>query len=163
MELNPFIHNISLFFGRVHLLDSLPKIKDPMIMKTKSINLKKLNMKNVVNFTRKCWISFVFMLCITSVGFAQSISMSTANCVPTANEIQFDLFVTNTGAVSLQFNNFIIRLTHSAAILAGGTNTIVFSYVSGSDFPLSWPPSSSPAFIYNPGTRLFRVSTSNSI
>ena len=132
-------------------------------MKTKSINLKKQNMNNVVNFTRKCWISFVFMLCITSLGFGQTISMSTGNCVATANEIQFDLFVTNTGAVSLQFKSAVIRLTHSAAILAGGTNTIVFSYVSGSDFPLSWPPSSSPAFIYTPATRLFRVSTGNSI
>ena len=120
-------------------------------------------MKNVVNFTRKCWISFVFMLCITSAGFAQSISMSTANCVAMANEIQFDVFVTNTSAVSLQLNSTAIRLTHSAAILAGGTNTIVFSYVGNSDFSLLWPPSNNPAFIYTPATRLFRVSTSTAV
>ena len=116
--------------------------------------------KLLKNFKMKTLVSLFFALCITSLGYGQTINMSVNNCIATANEIQFDVTVTNNGPAALQFNNTVIRLNHSAAILAGGTNTLVFSYVGNSDFPLVWPPNSNPTFTYNAGTRLFGVATS---
>ncbi len=120
-------------------------------------------MKHFSIITRKTWLILALLLCISYSGFAQTVTISTANCTATANEFQFDVMLTNNGPSALQFNSAVIRFTHSAAILAGGTNTIVFSYVNGSDFPLSWPPNSSPVFSYTPATRLSGVSTGNTI
>jgi hypothetical protein len=117
----------------------------------------------ILNFTRTFVVPLLLMFGLTTIGYGQSVTMFTSNCTATANEFQFDVSVTNNGPGTLQFNNTVIRLTHSAAILALGTNTIVFSYVGGSDFPLSWPPNSFPAFTYNSGSRLFGVSTSTGV
>ena len=115
------------------------------------------------NFNRKLLVALILMLGVISSGFAQTITISTSNCSATANEFQFDVTVTNTGTSDIHFNSTVVRLTHSAAILAGGTNTIVFSYVGNSDFPNVWPPNSAPTFNYNPVSHLFGVSTSTGV
>ncbi len=121
-------------------------------------------MKKVIqNYLGKLGLSILLILGMFTAGNAQSVTMSTGNCSSTADEFQFDVFVTNDGPTAIQFNATVIRLTHSAAILAAGTNTIVFSYVSGSVFPNSFPPNSFPAFTYNSTTRLFGVSTGTTV
>lgn len=120
-------------------------------------------MKQLLLNKRRFLMTMVLVLGVISAGLAQTITMSTTNCTATANEIQFDAIVTNNGPGDIRFNSTVVRLTHSAAILAGGTNTLVFSYVGNSDFPNVWPPLSSPAFTYTPATRLFGVSTSTGV
>jgi len=115
------------------------------------------------NFKRKFWLPLLMIFGVISSGSAQTITISTGNCTSLNNEIQFTVFVTNNGPTDIHFNSTVVRLTHSAAILAGGTNTIVFSYLGNSDFPNVWPPLSSPTFTYTPATRLFGVSTSTGV
>ena len=68
-----------------------------------------------------------------------TISMSTANCTISSNEVQMDILVTNTGKVDLRWNSCVIRMNIPAAILPPGTQTYEFNYLGGSDFPLSFP------------------------
>ena len=120
----------------------------------------------LLNFNCKFFLPLVLMFGLSSISYGQNtITISTANCTATADEFRFDVLVTNNGPQAIQFNGTAIRLTHSAAILAGGTNTIVFSFVNDglSDFPLVWPPSSAPTFTYTAATRLFGVSTSTGV
>ena len=98
---------------------------------------------------------------------AQTINMDVVNCAQTApNEIQFDVTVTNTSAVNvLHWNSVVIRLKYASGFLASTADAVVWGYVGGSDFPLSFPPSANPTFTSNPAslTTNMQVQTGNGI
>ena len=130
----------------------------------KTIINKSINMGSKKNaFTIKWLLLAVLFLTVCANGIAQSVSMSVTNCAITApNEFQFDVMVTNISTTSIQYNATVIRFTHSAAILPSGTNTETWGYVGSSDFPLSYPTTGGPTFIYNSGTKQFSLSTGTS-
>ena len=109
----------------------------------------------------------VFLTALGTSSGQQTYTMSTANCTTTSNSFEFDVMVTNTNATDdLRMNGTVIRGTLSAGIISGtGTNTIAFSYVNDgqSIIPNSFPPNSVIAFTYNSTSRLFQVSTLNTV
>src|SRR5689334_13549833 len=99
-------------------------------------------------------LCIICLLIIQQKSNAQGhLKMQIANCVATSNEIQFDYLLLNDGTVPLKFNSASMRITHNAAIVPAGTNTIVFTYVGGSDFPAAYATGSSYSLNYTPGTR----------
>ena len=117
-------------------------------------------------FTRGVFVTLIVFL--TSFGTSSgqaTYTLSTANCTTTANSFEFDVMATNTGAGDLRMNGTVIRGTLSPAIIAAGTNTIAFSFVNDgqSIIPNSFPPNSVITFTYNATSRLFQVSTLNTV
>src|SRR5205814_9774163 len=84
---------------------------------------------------RKAGMTFLIIafFALRSNAQIQTMSMSAVNCIASANELQFDVTCTNTGPYVVQFNSAVIRMTHSPAILASGTNALVFVYLGNSD------------------------------
>ncbi len=110
----------------------------------------------------KFLLAVISFLSFYTSSIAQSISMSVSGCAMTAaNEFQFDVTLTNTSATNvLHYNSATIRLKHAAGILPStGTNTETWSYVSGSDFPLSFPQTGGPVFNFSAGTFSFNTPT----
>ena len=112
----------------------------------------------------------ILILLILSVGFVHginaqsSITMSTANCTITANEVQMDILVTNTGSIDLRWNSAVLRMNVPAAMIPAGTQTYTIYYLGGSDFPLSWPavyPATPFGGNYNAATRVLTWTTGN--
>ena len=118
-------------------------------------------------FTRGVFMTLIVFLTALGTSKGQATyTMSTANCTTTANSFEFDVMATNTNAsTDLRMNGTVIRGTLSAAIIAAGTNTISFSYVNDgqSIIPNSFPPNSVITFTYNATSRLFQVSTLNTV
>ena len=92
------------------------------------------------------------------------ISMATANCTISSNEVQMDIVVTNTGKIDLRWNSTVLRMVVPVGMIPAGGQTYTITYIGGSDFPLSWPVAPAPAFgaAYNALTRLLTWTTGNS-
>jgi hypothetical protein len=121
------------------------------------------------NYSKAFMLSMLMMFIAIAHSDAQingSYSMQITNCASTANRIEFDVMVSNTGSSTLQINSTVIRLTHAAGILpTTGVNTVTIGFVNdgNSIIPLVWPPSITPAFVYTPSNRQFSVSTNTGV
>ncbi len=90
-------------------------------------------------------VSFTFLISFCSQA-QTAITMSTANCTITENEVQMDIQVPNTSPVAiLRFNSTVIRMTVPAAMIPAGTQTYSFNYIGGSEFPLGFPVAGNPS------------------
>ena len=121
-------------------------------------------MKKVLqHFLGKTMILVSLLFAFNQKSIAQ-ITISTANCVITANEVQMDIKVTNTGTGDLRWNSTVIRMTVPASMLPSPVTlgTYSFQYVGGSDFPLSWPtviPSNAAGASFTTSSRLLTWTT----
>ena len=93
------------------------------------------------------------------------ITMSTANCTISSNEVQMDILVTNTGIIDLRWNGCFLIMVVPVTMIPAGVQTYTWNYLGGSDFPLSFPSGAgvnSPGSGYNTTTRrLIWCSTPN--
>jgi hypothetical protein len=115
-------------------------------------------------FLRKLLVLVNLFFVFAQTSTAQ-ITISTANCNISSNEVQMDILVTNTGAIDLRWNSCVLRMSVPAAMIPAGTQTYTYNYMGGSDFPLSWPlsyPANSFGASYNEATRLLTWTTGNS-
>ena len=102
---------------------------------------------------------------ISLSGFAQqSFSLSVTNCSAAAQDLSFDVTVTNLLTTDLRFNAATLRFQFGANILPStGTNTVSWGYAGESDFPSSFPnvfpAAGNPTFSYNAATRTCSVNT----
>ena len=107
----------------------------------------------------------VSMLCAFAyTGNSQAhITMSTANCTISANEVQMDIRVTNDGTQDLRWNSTVLRMIVPAGMLPVG-GTYSFQCVGAGDFPLSWPavlPANAFGANYAAATRTITWTTGN--
>jgi len=106
---------------------------------------------------------FAFFMISFSVK-AQSVSMGISGCSVTANEINFDVTVTNLLTTDLRYNAATLRIQFAAGILPStGTNTVTWGYVGDSDFPLSFPSTGGPTFSYTSSSRQCSVNTGTGV
>lgn len=105
----------------------------------------------------------VFMFLLFSFGGKAQITMSTANCTISSNELQMDIVLTNTGKTDLHWNSAVLRMTVPAGMVPAGSQTYVVNYIGGSDFPSSWPVAPAKAFgtNYNASQRVLTWTSGN--
>ena len=106
-----------------------------------------------------------FMFLLFSFGGKAQITMSTANCTISSNELQMDIVLTNTGKNDLHWNSAVLRMTVPAGMVPAGSQTYVVNYIGGSDFPSSWPVAPAKAFgtNYNASQRTLTWTSGNKI
>ncbi len=119
-------------------------------------------MKKVLqNFYKTTLLIAVSLFAVVNTGKAQ-ITMSTANCTISANEVQMDILITNNSAADLRWNSTVLRMTVPAAMIPAGAQTYTVQYIGGSDFPLSWPavfPAPAAGASYTAASRLLTFTT----
>lgn len=119
-------------------------------------------MKKVLqNFYKTTLLIAVSLFAVVNAGKAQ-ITMSTANCTISANEVQMDILITNNSLADLRWNSTVLRMTVPAAMIPAGAQTYTVQYIGGSDFPLSWPavfPAPAAGASYTAATRLLTFTT----
>ena len=114
-------------------------------------------------FLKKIPVFIFFFYAFSLEGKAQ-ITMSTANCSISSNEVQMDILVTNTGTIDLRWNSCVLRMTVPTGMIPPGTQTYAINYIGGSDFPLSWPavyPATAFGSNYIAATRILTWTTGN--
>ena len=119
-------------------------------------------MKKVLqNFYKRTLLIAISLFAVVIAGKAQ-ITMSTANCTISANEVQMDILITNNSAADLRWNSTVLRMTVPAAMIPAGAQTYTVQYIGGSDFPLSWPavfPAPAAGASYTAASRLLTFTT----
>jgi hypothetical protein len=136
----------------------------------KSILTNHLTNMRAKKFSLKMKLLFTVLSLFTFslAGFAQSFTLSVSNCNAAAQDITFDVNVTNLLSTDLRFSAATLRLQFGANILpATGTNTVSWGYVGNSDFPLSFPntfpAAGNPTFAYTAASRTCAVNTGTGI
>lgn len=125
-------------------------------------SLKHEIMKKVLQFFYKRTLLFAVSLFAVVIAGKAQITMSTANCTISANEVQMDILITNNSAADLRWNSTVLRMTVPAAMIPAGAQTYTVQYIGGSDFPLSWPavfPAPAAGASYTAASRLLTFTT----
>lgn len=137
----------------------------------KSIITNKLITMRSQKFSLKMRLLFTVLslFTISLSGFAQqSFSLSVTNCSATAQDLSFDVTVTNLLTTDLRFNAATLRFQFGANILPStGTNTVTWGYAGESDFassfPNVFPAAGNPTFSYTAATRTCSVNTGTAV